>query len=129
MIKYNMFKFIEKTFFLGLTILSDFTNSNSLLNWISMKNQACKVSPKIINFNSNEPVFHPFSIKTSKCSGSCNNTNDPHGKTCVPDVIKYLNVKVFNLTSRTNETRHIKWHETCKCKCRLDASVCNNKQR
>ena len=23
----------------------------------------------------------------------------------------------------------IKWHETCKCKCRLDASVCNNKQR
>ena len=31
--------------------------------------------------------------------------------------------------SRTNETRHIEWHETCKCKCRLDASVCNNKQR
>ena len=31
--------------------------------------------------------------------------------------------------SRTNETRHIKWHETCKCKCRLDAIVCNNKQR
>ena len=31
--------------------------------------------------------------------------------------------------SRTNEARHIKWHETCKCKCRLDASVCNNKQR
>ena len=29
---------------------------------------------------------------------------------------------------RTNETRHIKWHETCKCKCRLDANVCNNKQ-
>ena len=48
---------------------------------------------------------------------------------CVPDVIKNINVKVFNLMSRTNETRHIKWHETCKCKCRLDASVCNNKQR
>ena len=31
--------------------------------------------------------------------------------------------------SRTNETRHIEWHKTCKCKCRLDASVCNNKQR
>ena len=30
--------------------------------------------------------------------------------------------------SRTNKTRPIKWHETCKCKCRLDASVCNNKQ-
>ena len=31
--------------------------------------------------------------------------------------------------SRTNETRHIKWHETCKCECRLDACVCNNKKR
>ena len=47
---------------------------------------------------------------------------------CVPDVIKNLNVKVFNLMSRTNETRHIKWLETYKCKCRLDASVCNDEQ-
>ena len=48
---------------------------------------------------------------------------------CVPDIVKNMNIKVFNLMSRTNETRHIEWHETCKCKCRLDASVCNNKQR
>ena len=68
-------------------------------------------------------------IKTSKCSGSCNNINDSFAKMCVPDVAKNLNVKGFNLMSRTNETRHIEWHETCKCKCRLDASVCNNKQR
>ena len=33
------------------------------------------------------------------------------------------------IMSRANETRHIKWHETCKCICRLDAIVCNNKQR
>ena len=47
----------------------------------------------------------------------------------VSDIVKNLNVKVFNLISRTNETRHIKWHETCKCECRLDAIVCSNKQR
>ena len=92
-----------------------------------MNNRECKVRPEIINVNSDEPVF-PFSIK-SKCSGSCNNINDPYAKMCVPEVTKNLNVKVFNLMSRTNETRHIKWHETCKCKCRLDAIVCNNKQR
>ena len=51
--------------------------------------------------------FFPFSIKTSKCSGSCNNINHPHAKICVPDVVKSLNVKVFNLMSKTNETRHI----------------------
>ena len=39
-----------------------------------------------------------------------------------------MNIKVFNLMSRTNETCHIKWHKTCKCKCRVDASVCNDKQ-
>ena len=31
--------------------------------------------------------------------------------------------------SRTNETRRMKWHGTCKCKYRLDATVCNNKRR
>ena len=94
-----------------------------------MKNWECKVRPKIIIVNSNEPIFYPFSIRTSKYSGSCNNINNPYAKICVPDVIKNLNIKVFNLMSRTNETRFVDWHETCKCDCRLDAVVCNNKQR
>ena len=72
-----------------------------------MSNQGFKVRPEIVNVNSNEPVFIPFSIKTSKCSGSCNNINDPFAKLCVPDVAKNINIKVFNLMSRINETRHI----------------------
>ena len=82
-----------------------------------------------MGINNNETLFYPYSIKVNKCSGSCNNINDPYAKLRVPDVVKNINVKVFNLMSRSNETRHIKWHEICKCKCRLDASVCNNKQR
>ena len=93
-----------------------------------MSNQACKARPEIINVNSNNPIFYSFSIKTSKCSGNCNNISDPYAKICVPDV-KNLNAKVFNLMSRTNETRNIEWHETCKCKCRIDAIVCSNRQR
>ena len=99
------------------------------LSCISMNNQECKVRPETVNVNSDMPVFFSFSIKTSKCSGSCNNINDLYAKICVSDVIKKLNVKVFNLMSRTNETRHTEQHETCKCKCRLDGSVSNNKQR
>ena len=94
-----------------------------------MSNKECKVRPEIVYVNSNEPAFHPFSIKTGKCSGSCNNINDPYAKICVPDVVKDLNVRVFNLMPRTTESRHIKWHETFKCICGLDAIVCNNKQR
>ena len=91
-----------------------------------MTNQKCKVRPEIVDVNSDEPVFYPFSIKTSKCGGSCNNINDPYATMCVPDVVKNLNVKVLNLMSRTNETRHIEWHETCKCKCRSEAFVIIN---
>ena len=93
-----------------------------------MNNLECKVRPEIVNVNSEEPVLFPFSIKISKCSGSYDNINNSHVKLYVPDVVKNLNVRAFNLMSRTNETRHIEWHETCKCKCKLDASVCNNKQ-
>ena len=71
-------------------------------------------------------LLFPFSIKASKCSGSCNNINNLYAKLFVPDVVTNVNVKVFNLMTRTNETRYIEWHETCKCKCRLDASIYNN---
>ena len=72
-----------------------------------MNNQECRAGPEVTDINSNEPLFYPYSILVNKCSGSCNNINDPHAKLCVPDVVKNLNVKVFNLMSRTNETRHI----------------------
>ena len=105
----KIFKFVKKVFFIGLTMLSDFTNANSLngipLSCISVNNQECKTRRQAVNVNSNNPIFYPFSIKTSKCSGNCNNINNPYAKICVPDVIKDLNVKVFNLMSRTNETR------------------------
>ena len=94
-----------------------------------MNNQGCKIRPEIINLNTNEPLLYPYSIKINKCKGSCNTINYPYAKICVPDNIKNTNVKLFNLMLRTNETRHIKWHKTCKCNCRLDASACNNRQQ
>ena len=84
-----MLAFIKRCLFTGLVGIYS-------LSCISMNNQECKVRPQIVNVNSNTPVFFPFSIKTSKCSGSCNNINDPYAKICVPDVVKNLNVKVFN---------------------------------
>ena len=113
-----MFIFIKKIFYIESLCLSTLV-STTPLNCISWKNQECKVRPEIADINSNNPIFYPFSIKINICSGNCNN-NNPHAKICVPDTVKDLNVRVFNLMSITNETRHIKWHETCKCICRLD---------
>ena len=81
-----------------------------------------------MNINSNEPLFYLYGIVLNKCTGSCNDINNPYAKLFFPDVVKDMNIKLFNLMSRINETRHIIWHEACACKCRLDISFYNNKQ-
>ena len=124
-----MFEFIKQIFISTMIFFGNLSNVNPL-ECISIKNQECKVRPEIINVNSNNntPILYPFSIKIDKLSGNCNNIHNPYAKICVPNTIKDLNVKVFNLMSRTNETRHIKSHETCKCACRLDGVIYNSKQ-
>ena len=92
-----MLGFVKKVFFTWSTVLSNLTSVNLIsatpLSCISMTNKECKVRPEIINVNSVEPAFYPFSIKTSKYSGRCNNINNPYVKMCVPDVVKNLMLK------------------------------------
>ena len=73
-----------------------------------MNNQEGKTRIKIININNNKTMFYQFSIKVNKCSGSCNNINDPYAKLCAPDVVKNINAKVFSLMVWSNHTKHIK---------------------
>ena len=117
--------FIVVNGFIGLN-----ANVNPLneipLECVSVSNQECKVRPAIMNININEPLFYLYSILVNKSSGSCNDINNPYPKLCVSNVVKNINIKIFNLMSRTNDTRHISWHKTCSCKCRLDASVSND---
>ena len=108
-----MFMFIKKIFYIGSLCLSSLVSATPL-SCISLKNQECKVRPKIADINSNNPIFYPFSIKINKCSGSCNNINNPYAKICVSDTVKDLNVRVCNLMSRTNETRHYAYNYKIK---------------
>ena len=88
-ISYKMFGVLKKV----LIVIAKFSVSNvSPLKCVSMDNQECTTRTKIININNNEPVFYPFSIKVSKCDGSCNNINDPYAKLCIPDVIENISV-------------------------------------
>ena len=83
-----MLRFIKKVFVVAMTFFSC-----NALKCVSMNNEVCEVRPEIININSNEPLFYPFSVKISKCSGVCNNINDPYAKLCVRHVVKDINIK------------------------------------
>ena len=72
-----MFGFIKKVFVVAMTFFSFNILSVYSLECISMKNQKCKIRKEVINVNTNNPVFYPFSVKVNKCSGNCNNISDP----------------------------------------------------
>ena len=88
-----MFRLVKRMFISVIMLFSYSLSSVNSLECISISNQECNVRPEIVNINSNEPIFYPYSVKISICSGNCNNINDPHAKLYVPDAIKNLNVK------------------------------------
>ena len=71
----------------------------------------------------------PYKIKVDRCFGSCNNITNPYSKVCVPDIVKSISVKVFDLISQQNKLRDIEFHKSCKCNCLLSKTVCNVRQR
>ena len=100
------------------------------LECVSVTNQECMSRPKILDVNEGvgEALFYPYNVLVNKCSGSCHMLGDPMAKLCVPNIIKGINMKVYNFLMRLNETRNVLWHESCKCVCRLNSSLCNSKQ-
>ena len=74
-----MFRFIKQTFISALMYFGNLSSVNPL-ECISMKNQECKARPEIVDINSNNPIFHPFSIKINKGNGNCNNINNAYAK-------------------------------------------------
>ena len=95
------------------------------LECVSVVNQKCMSRPKILDVNEGvgEALFYPYNVLVNKCSGSCDTINDTMARLCVPNIIKKINMQVYNFLVRLNETRNVLWHESCKCICRLNAIV------
>ena len=92
-----MLGFIKKCFITAITFFGyNALNVNSL-ECVLLNNQECTMRSEIINVSTNEPMFYPYSVTTNKCKGICNTINDPYAKLCVPDTIKNINVRVYNL--------------------------------
>ena len=80
--------------------------------------------PNLINLHPNgySQVFHdyPFAVNLDRCVGSCNTTKDLSNKVCVPNKTEDLNLSMFNMITRINESKVLAKHISCKCKCRFD---------
>ena len=113
-----------------MKIISLLISLFGIIKTVSVFNQKCVPRPKILDVNEGvgEALFYQHNVLVNKCSGSCDTLDNPMAKLCVPNIIKRINMKVCNFLMRLNETRNVLWHESCKCVCRLNSSVCNSKQ-
>ena len=100
------------------------------LECVSVVNQKCMPRPKILDVSEGvgEALFYPYNVLVNKCSGSYNTLDNPMTQLCVPNGIKRVNMQVYNFLIMLNETRNLLWHESCRYICKLNSSVCNNKQ-
>ena len=115
---------------IGLTISLFHIIKTRALECVSVVNQKWIPRPKILDVNEGigEALFYPDNVLVNKCSGNCNTLDNPMAKLCVPNVIKRVNMQVYNFLMRLNETRNVLWHESCKCICTLNSLISNNKQ-
>ena len=97
-------------------------SQENALECVSVIYQKCMPRSKILEVNEGvgKALFYPCNVLVNKCSGSCNTFDNP--------MSKRVNMQVYNFLMMLNETRNVLWHESCKCICKLNSSVWNNKQ-
>ena len=79
------------------------------LECVSVANQKCMPRPKILDVNEGvgEALFYLYNVLVNKCSGSCDTLDNPMAKLCAPNIIKRINMKVYNFLMRLNDTHNI----------------------
>ena len=95
---------------------------------VSLINETCMVRPTGIDLGAIELSYYPFMIVLDKCNGSCNASDGL--STCllgVPNELKDINVKLFNMITRLNEA--LLKHFSCDCKCTFNSTTCNSNQK
>ena len=103
-------------------LLTGLANGSNHRKCMSLNNWKCITQPSLINSNECSQKFHyyPLAIKLDKYVGSCDTLNDLFNKVCVPNKTVDLNLSLFNMITRINESKSIRKHMSCKCKCKFD---------
>ena len=80
-------------------------NFKGSVKGLSLNSKPCQTRPKLVDISSIETIFYPFTVSGTKCGASCNTLNDPYAQVCVPNKVKNMKVKLFNLKLGVNKTR------------------------
>ena len=80
-----MVGFIKKHF-IGLSSFGGLLAS-CLIESVSLNHRLCQVRPKLVDINSNEPIYYPFTVTVNKCGGCCNTFDDTYAQICLPNNI------------------------------------------
>ena len=93
---------------------------------MSSYNEPCMTRRTLIDLNSIELNYYPFLISLDKCNGSYNADDDLSAKIYVVCNAKNINLKVFHMITRINESKTLVKHILCDCKCKSDSTACNS---
>ena len=79
-----------------------------------LSNQKCMTQSTLINLHSNdysqELHYYPFAVNIDRCVGSCNILNGFSNKVRVPNKTDVLNLSVFNMITKINESKPLTKH-------------------
>ena len=107
-----MFGLIKKWF---IVLLRSIVNASNHAKCVLLSNQKCEIQPTLNNLHPNEYSqdfqHYPFSVKS--CFGSCNILIDLSNKACIPNKTEDLNLRVFNIITRINESKTLTKYPSC----------------
>ena len=83
------------------------SNSKGTMKCLSPNNRPYQTRPTRVDINSNETLFYPFTVSVNKCGGGCNTFGNSYGRVCVPNKVKNMSPKVFNLMLEASEIRFL----------------------
>ena len=78
-----------------------------------LNNKYCKTEPYLNDLNPAELKYYPFVITLDKCDGSCNVLTKISGRIFVPNKTEDVNLSVFNLITRKNESKTLTKYTSC----------------
>ena len=96
---------------------------------VSMNNQPCAARPMLNDLNLDELHYCPFMSILDRCDGSCNTVEDPFGRICVPNKMKVVTLKVFQMITGVNKSKTLMKHISCDCECKFNGRRCMSKQK